>query len=205
MIHTEFAPVLLMIVGLLSYVLGSIPFGLLIARVMGLGDLRKLGSGNIGATNVLRTGSKLGAFLTLLLDAGKAGIAVLIARYVTVSDPAEILAGVMAFIGHCYPVWLRFQGGKGIATFFGLLFALSLPLGLISGATWLLVARVTRYSSLAALVTAVTAPGYALLIGSKLLSGALLGLAVLIFLRHKDNIARLRQGRETQIGGGDSG
>ena len=142
---------------LAGYLLGSIPFGIVVARLMGLGDLRQIGSGNIGATNVLRTGSKPGAALTLIADAGKAGAAVLLARALVADDAAQ-LAGLAAFFGHCYPIWLKFRGGKGVSTFFGLLFALAWPIGLAAGATWLIIAAIFRYSSLAALVTATLTP-----------------------------------------------
>ena len=140
-----------------GYLLGAIPFGIVTARVLGLGDLRQIGSGNIGATNVLRTGSKLGAALTLIGDAGKAGAAVLLARALAAEDAAQI-AGFAAFLGHCYPIWLKFKGGKGVATFFGLLFALAWPIGVAAGATWLATAAIFRYSSLAALLTAALTP-----------------------------------------------
>ncbi|MGB0799881.1 MAG: glycerol-3-phosphate acyltransferase, partial [Planktomarina sp.] len=134
-----------------GYLLGSVPFGIVVARALGLGDLRQIGSGNIGATNVLRTGSKLGAALTLIGDAGKAGAAVLVARALAGEDAAQ-LAGLAAFFGHCFPLWLGFRGGKGVATYFGLLFALAWPIGIIAGAVWLITAAIFRYSSLAALV-----------------------------------------------------
>ena len=147
----ETAPVLLLVTAVLGYLLGAIPFGIVIARLFGLGDLRQIGSGNIGATNVLRTGNKLAALLTLLLDAGKAGIAVAIGR-VTLGEDAAQLAGFAAFLGHLYPVYLGFRGGKGVATFFGTLLVLAWPVGLASGAVWLVMAKLMRYSSLAALV-----------------------------------------------------
>ncbi|MEM8979455.1 MAG: glycerol-3-phosphate 1-O-acyltransferase PlsY [Pseudomonadota bacterium] len=183
----------------LGYLFGSIPFGIVIARAFGLGDLRKIGSGNIGATNVLRTGNKLAAFLTLILDSGKAGIAVLIARAFAGEDAAQA-AGLAAFVGHCFPIWLGFKGGKGVATFYGLLFGLYWPLGLAAGATWLIVAAARRYSSLAALVSASTAPVWALLLGVPQTLVLLLVLAVLVFVRHAENIVRLQMGTETKIG-----
>ena len=137
----------------LGYLLGSIPFGMVLTKLMGLGNLRDIGSGNIGATNVLRTGSKKAAAATLILDGGKGAVAVLIARAFAGEDAAQI-AGVAAFIGHCYPVWLGFKGGKGVATFLGLLLALSWPVGLACCATWLAAAAVTRISSLSALFAA---------------------------------------------------
>lgn len=183
----------------LGYLLGSIPFGLVFARAFGLGDLRQIGSGNIGATNVLRTGNKLAAALTLLFDAGKAGFAVLIARLVAGEDAAQ-LAGLAAFFGHCFPVWLNFKGGKGVATFIGLLLALDVQAGLATCATWLLMAALFRYSSLAALFSALMAPAWMLMTGYGI--GIVLGLvlAMLIYWRHADNVTRLRAGTEPKIG-----
>jgi glycerol-3-phosphate acyltransferase PlsY len=188
-----------------GYLLGSIPFGLVITRAAGLGDIREIGSGNIGATNVLRTGRKDLALATLLLDAGKAAIALLIARAIMGESEHQIAvgltAGAAAFIGHCYPVWLGFKGGKGVATFFGVLFAGVWPLGVISGITWLAIATMFRYSSLAALCAAAIAPVAALVAGfswSEVIFT--LVLAMLIFWRHRANIARLRAGTEPRIG-----
>ncbi|MBK1635577.1 glycerol-3-phosphate 1-O-acyltransferase PlsY [Rhodovulum adriaticum] len=195
----ETAPLLLGVVVLLGYLLGAVPFGIVMARLFGLGDLRKIGSGNIGATNVLRTGNKLAAFLTLVLDAGKGGIAVLIAR-ATVGEDAAQLAGFAAFLGHLFPVYLGFKGGKGVATFLGTLLALAWPVGLAACGTWLAVAVALRYSSLSALVAAALAPVWALLLGhgSMTVLGALL--AVLIYIRHAANIRRLIAGTEPKIG-----
>jgi len=148
-----------LITALLAYLLGSVPFGIVIARIFGLGDLRKIGSGNIGATNVLRTGNKTAAALTVVLDAGKGAIAVLIARQFGGEAFAGI-AALSALLGHLYPVFLRFKGGKGVATFLGTLLALSWPVGLAACATWLATALVFRFSSLAAIVTALLAPVY---------------------------------------------
>jgi glycerol-3-phosphate acyltransferase PlsY len=185
----------------LGYLLGSVPFGMVLARLMGLGNLREIGSGNIGATNVLRTGNKGAAALTLLLDGGKGAVAVLLARAMAGEDAAQ-LAGLAAFIGHCYPVWLRFQGGKGVATFLGLLLALAWPVGIAACLTWLVTAAVARLSSLAALVAAVLSPVWALVLGHG--AAAALGacLAALILWRHRGNIARLRAGTEPRIGKG---
>ena len=188
-----------------GYLLGSIPFGLVLTRLAGVGDIRKIGSGNIGATNVLRTGRKDLALATLLLDAGKAGIALLLARWLASGTDYVIeiglLAGASAFIGHCYPVWLGFKGGKGVATFFGVLFAGIWPLGVIAGITWLAIATIFRISSLAALCAAAVAPLAAFIAGfswSEIIFA--LVLAVLIFWRHRANIARLRDGTEPRIG-----
>ena len=188
-----------------GYLLGSIPFGLVITRAAGLGDIRAVGSGNIGATNVLRTGRKDLALATLLLDAGKAAIALLIARALTNNTPSEIevglTAGAAAFLGHCYPVWLKFKGGKGIATYFGLLLFGMPPLGFVIAVTWLATAMMFRMSSLAGLVAASVAPLLAVIGGYTPAEVAFLAaLALLIFWTHRANIARLRAGTEPRIG-----
>jgi glycerol-3-phosphate acyltransferase PlsY len=182
-----------------GYLLGSIPFGMVIARALGLGDLRKIGSGNIGATNVLRTGNKAAALATLLLDSGKGAIAVLIARHFG-GDTAAMLAGGAAFLGHCFPIWLGFKGGKGVATFLGTLIALHWPLGLIACGVWLLTAVVSRISSLSALLAAALSPVFAWGLGRTDLMAVSLFMAVLIFVRHRPNIARLLDGSEPRIG-----
>ena len=182
-----------------GYLLGAIPFGIVTARILGLGDLRKIGSGNIGATNVLRTGSKLGAALTLIGDAGKAGAAVLLARALAAEDAAQI-SGFAAFFGHCYPIWLKFKGGKGVATFFGLLFALAWPIGVAAGATWLATAAIFRYSSLAALLTAALTPLWIILFSFSNLFFLSLCLAGVIYWRHRENITRLIRLQERRIG-----
>lgn len=183
----------------LGYLLGSVPFGILLARAMNLGDLRKIGSGNIGATNVLRTGNKKAAALTLLFDGAKGAVAVLLARQFSGEAAAQV-AALAAFWGHCYPVWLGFKGGKGVATFIGIMLALAWPIGLIVCATWLLVAVVTRYSSLSALLAAGMSPVFAVLLnyGDHGLIAMLL--AALIYWRHRENISRLRAGTESKIG-----
>ncbi|WP_417279188.1 glycerol-3-phosphate 1-O-acyltransferase PlsY [Celeribacter sp.] len=190
---------LMIITALLAYLLGSIPFGIVMARLFGLGDLRQIGSGNIGATNVLRTGNKVAAFLTLLGDSGKGALAVILARALLGEQLAGI-AGLFAMLGHLYPVFLRFKGGKGVATFLGTLLALSLPVGLLACGTWLLVAVITRYSSLSALIAALLAPIYTAFFYH--LHGAILVLILtgLIFYKHRENIARLKAGTETKIG-----
>lgn len=195
----ETGPALLGVVGLLAYVLGSVPFGIVMARLFGLGDLRQIGSGNIGATNVLRTGNKTAAALTLILDAAKGGIAVLIAGGLLGADAAQV-AGFAAFLGHCYPVFLGFKGGKGVATFLGTLLALAWPVGLAACATWAAVAALSRISSLSALVAAATAPIWALMLGLPETVALLVALAVLIGLRHDANIRRLIAGTEPRIG-----
>lgn len=192
-----------------GYLLGSIPFGLVLTRLAGLGDIRQIGSGNIGATNVLRTGRKDIALATLLLDAGKAAAALLLARAFAeagglseeVQRQIGLVAGAAAFIGHCFPVWLKFKGGKGVATFFGVLFAGIWPLGIMAAITWLAVATIFRYSSLAALSAAAMAPFMAMIASFSWSEIAFtLVLAVLIFWRHAANIARLRAGTEPKIG-----
>ena len=189
----------LCLVALGGYLLGSVPFGIVMARLFGLGDLRQIGSGNIGATNVLRTGSKAAAALTLIFDGGKGAAAVLLARSLVGEDAAQ-LAGLMAFLGHCFPVWLGFQGGKGVATFLGLLLALYWPVGIACCATWLICALVFRISSLSALVSAATSAVWLFLFGQVSTVALALALTLVIFWRHKENISRLRQGAEPKIG-----
>lgn len=189
----------LVLVALGAYLLGSIPFGLLITRAMGLGDLRAIGSGNIGATNVLRTGNKGAAAATLLLDGAKGAAAVLLARHFA-GEGAALVAGGAAFLGHCFPVWLGFRGGKGVATFLGVLLALAPVVGLISCATWLVVAKVTKISSLSALVAAALSPLWLALIGPPRSVWLGLALAALVFARHHANIRRLIAGTEPRIG-----
>lgn len=192
-------PVALAVVAVLSYLLGSIPFGVVIARVMGLGDLRAIGSGNIGATNVLRTGSKGAAAATLVLDAAKGGVAVLIARALTAEDGAQV-AALASFLGHLFPVWLGFRGGKGVATHLGTLLALAWPAGLLACATWLAVAAALRWSSLAALVAVAAAPVWLALTGQAQAVALAVALGALVWLRHRANIARLLAGTEPKIG-----
>ena len=194
-------------VALAGYLLGSIPFGVVLTRAFGAGDVRQIGSGNIGATNVLRTGRKDLAIATLLLDAGKGAAALLLARYLLGNEAAAAIAGVAAFMGHLFPVWLGFKGGKGVATFFGLILAAWWPLGLLAAATWLLLAFTLRYSSLAALAAAAATPVYAVLpiavlglpVGKPILIMTIFT-AILIFIRHHENIGRLVKGTEPKIG-----
>jgi acyl phosphate:glycerol-3-phosphate acyltransferase len=182
----------------LAYLLGSIPFGLVLTRLGGYGDIRHIGSGNIGATNVLRTGNRMLAVLTLLLDAGKGAAAVLIAAEFG-PDMAALAAGA-AFLGHVFPIWLGFKGGKGVATAGGILLAYAWPVGLAALGTWLLIAVVTRYSSLAALVTAVLAPLYAWVVMREIQpTEVVLFLGAVILLRHAANIRRLLTGNESKI------
>lgn len=186
---------------LVGYLLGSIPFGLILTRLVGLGDIREVGSGNIGATNVLRTGNKKIAAATLLLDGLKGTFAVLIIALFTSHPLLPLIAGLAAFMGHCFPVWLKFQGGKGVATFFGVTLAWSWPVGLLCLASWIAVAALTRYSSLAALVTVAVSPLFYVIMGKTEIAivGALL--ALIVVWRHRDNIDRLLAGKETRIGG----
>jgi glycerol-3-phosphate acyltransferase PlsY len=191
--------VILALVFLAAYLIGSIPFGVLIARALGLGDLRKIGSGNIGATNVLRTGNKGAAAATLLLDGAKGAVAVLAGRYLAGETAAE-LAGLGAFLGHLYPVWLRFRGGKGVATFLGVMLAFAWPVGLAACATWAAFAAAFRYSSLAALAAAISAPVWLVVLGPADAAWLGLVLASLVLLRHRANIHRLLGGTEPRIG-----
>lgn len=193
------APDVLALVALLSYLLGSIPFGLVITRAMGLGDLRAIGSGNIGATNVLRTGNKPAALATLLLDAAKGGIAVLIARAAVGEDAAQ-LAGLCSFLGHLFPVWLRFKGGKGVATFLGTLLALAWPVGLAACATWAVTAAITRISSLSALVAAALSSLWVFLFDRGTMIILVAVLTLLVYYRHSANLARIKAGTEPKIG-----
>jgi len=183
-----------------GFLIGSIPFGLLLTRLAGLGDIRKIGSGNIGATNVLRTGRKDLAALTVLLDAIKGAAAVLIAGHW--GPDMMLAAGLGALLGHMFPPWLRFRGGKGVATALGIILALSWLVGLATCATWLLVAVVLRYSSLSGLLSLAAAPVYAWFIGGDLQLAQFAAIvAVLIWLRHHANIRRLLRGEEPRIDG----
>lgn len=190
---------LLLLTAVLAYLLGSIPFGIVITRALGLGDLRQIGSGNIGATNVLRTGNKGAALATLVLDAAKGGIAVLIARATLAEDAAQ-LAGLAAFLGHLFPVWLGFRGGKGVATFLGILLALSWPVGLAVCGTWLVAALVTRTSSIGALVSAASASLWLLWFNEGRMLVLVFLLTVLVYLRHAENLRRIKAGTEPKIG-----
>jgi len=184
----------------LAYLLGSIPFGIVITRALGLGDLRQIGSGNIGATNVLRTGHRGAALATLLLDAAKGGIAVLVARAALGGEDAAQLAGLAAFIGHLFPVWLRFKGGKGVATFLGTLIALSWPVGLAACATWAVTAMIFRTSSIAALMAAGLTPLWLLYMNEGLLLVLTFVLTVLVYIRHAENLKRIKAGTEPKFG-----
>lgn len=184
---------------LAGYLLGSIPFGLVLTKLAGLGDIREIGSGNIGATNVLRTGRKGLALATLLLDGGKGAIAAAIA-WALMGETAGLIAGFAAVLGHNFPVWLKFKGGKGVATTIGVILVTAWPVGLGAIATWLLMANLFRISSLAALTALALSPVYALLLGKPEQAIMFAGLAVLGFIRHEANIRRLLKGEEPKLG-----
>ncbi len=183
----------------MGYLLGSIPFGLILAKVMGLGNLRQIGSGNIGATNVLRTGNKAAAALTLLFDAGKGAAAVLLARAFAGEDAVQV-AALMAFLGHCFPIWLGFKGGKGVATFLGLWLALDWRVGVACCLTWLVAAAIWRISSVGALAAAALSTTWVVVLtdGSSFVLGIILTL--LVYWRHNANVARIKAGTEPKIG-----
>lgn len=189
-------PFLAALVG--GYLLGSIPFGLVLTKLAGLGDVRKIGSGNIGATNVLRTGNKFLALMTLVLDGGKGAAAALLAG--TMSQDMAVLAAAGALLGHLFPVWLKFKGGKGMATYLGIMLAIAWPVGILCCLTWLATAVIFRFSSLATLVAAACGPIFAIWLADPQrmeLAGAL---ALLVFIRHHQNIRRLLRGEEPKIG-----
>ena len=183
-----------------GYLLGSVPFGLLLTRLTGAGDLRAIGSGNIGATNVLRTGRKGLAAATLLLDLAKGFAAVVLARHFA-GDGLAAFAGAAAVLGHCFPVWLRFRGGKGVATLMGVCLGLAWPIGLAYAVVWLGMLALTRISSLGGMSAAVAAPFAALALGFQLEAAVLAALAALVLWLHRANIGRLREGTEPRIGG----
>lgn len=195
----ESSTTVLIIWAVVGYLMGSIPYGILLTRMMGLGNLRDIGSGNIGATNVLRTGSKKAAALTLLLDAAKGAVAILLARMVAAEDAVQV-AALFAMLGHCFPVWLRFKGGKGVATFLGIMLALAWLVGIGCCILWLLAAAITRVSSMGGLAAAsgstillvVLGYGYALLLG--------IALTIILYVRHRPNIIRIKAGTEPKIG-----
>ena len=190
---------LMIAVAVLSYVLGSVPFGIVITRMMGLGDLRAIGSGNIGATNVLRTGNKGAAAATLVLDAAKGAVAVLIARAMVGEDAAQ-LAALCSFLGHLFPVWLQFKGGKGVATFLGTLLALDWRVGLACCATWAVAAAVTRISSLSALTAAALSTFWLIVFDQGQMIFLVMVLTLLVYARHWANLERIKNGTEPKIG-----
>ncbi|MBY0396797.1 MAG: glycerol-3-phosphate 1-O-acyltransferase PlsY [Thermoleophilia bacterium] len=193
------APGTMALVAALAYLLGSVPFGVIVTRMLGLGDLRKIGSGNIGATNVLRTGNRGAAAATLILDGAKGAAAVLLARAWAGEDAAQ-LAALAAFLGHLFPVWLGFRGGKGVATFLGTLLALAWPVGVAACATWLAAAVLTRISSMGALAAGLLAGLWAILLGHREMVALVLILAALVIVRHAPNIRRILAGTEPRIG-----
>ena len=182
----------------LGYVLGSIPFGVILTRMAGAGNLHEIGSGGTGATNVLRTGRKGLAAATLILDLLKGVAVVLVAR--SVWPGMEALAGVGAIIGHCYPLWLRFRGGKGVATLMGVCLGLAWPIGIVFAVVWIGVLAVTRISSAGGMAAAIAAPIAAQLLGHQLDAPALAAMALVVLWRHRDNIRRLLAGKEPRIG-----
>ena len=192
-------PLALIVTAVLGYLLGSVPFGLVVTRAMGLGDPRGIGSGNIGATNVLRTGRKGLALATLLADAGKGILAVVIGRLI--APEAGLIAGLFAFLGHVFPVWLGFKGGKGIAVFLGIVGAISWPVGIMACAIWLGVALITRYSSLSALTMTAAVPFLVGIFDRPATGYAIAGLTLVAFYAHRANIERLLKGLEPRIGG----
>ncbi len=190
-------PVLALLIG---YFLGSIPFGVILTRIAGAGDLRQIGSGNIGATNVLRTGRKGLAATTLLLDMLKGAAAIYLVGYLF-GDDLKLLAGVGAFVGHCWPVWLKFKGGKGVATLMGIVAALSWQVGLVYALVWIAMLALTRISSLAGMAAALSAPVASFFFGRLSMVPMALGLALLVLWKHRDNIGRLLRGEEPKVGG----
>ena len=195
----ENSAVVLTLWATIGYLLGSIPFGIVVARMLNLGNLRDIGSGNIGATNVLRTGNKKAAALTLIFDAAKGAVVLLLARNFAGEDAAQ-LAAVMAILGHCFPIWLKFKGGKGVATFIGIMLAYSFPVGAACCVAWLIGAFGWRISSMGALVSASASTFLLVLMsgGSALFMGIFLTL--MVFFRHRENITRIRLGTEPKIG-----
>jgi glycerol-3-phosphate acyltransferase PlsY len=192
-------PLILALVAILSYLIGSVPFGIVITRAMGLGDLRQIGSGNIGATNVLRTGNKGAALATLLLDAAKGGVAVATARWLVGPDAAQV-AALFSFLGHLFPVWLGFRGGKGVATFLGTLIVLDWRVGAAACATWAVTAAITRVSSLSALVAAAMTTVWLLVFKDGQMLFLIVVLTILIYWKHWPNLERIKAGTEPKIG-----
>ena len=190
----------LIVAAVFGYLLGSVPFGLLLTRAAGLGDIRQVGSGNIGATNVLRTGRKGLALATLILDGAKGAVAVLAARILEMPEAIALVAGAAAILGHLFPVWLRFKGGKGVATSLGTLLAADWVVGVGACIVWLVTAFLFRYSSLAALVCVAAAPLVAGIIGRADVAILALVAGILVWIRHRENIARLIKGAEPRIG-----
>ena len=183
---------------LFAYLIGSIPFGIIISRIMGLGNLRDIGSGNIGATNVLRTGNKLAAILTLIFDLLKGAIAVIITYYIFNDTTAQI-AALSSFLGHCFPIWLKFKGGKGVATFIGISLALYWPAGILICLTWVLTAFLSRISSLSALISSLSSILWVWILGVPSAVFVMTVLTILIWYRHIENIKRIIKNTEPKI------
>ena len=188
----------ILLVAITSYLIGSVPFGLILAKLLGLGNLRDIGSGNIGATNVLRTGNKLAAILTLVFDLGKGALAVLTAS-LFYGEAAAQIAGLASFLGHCFPVWLKFKGGKGVATFIGILLAFYWPAGILTCLTWLSTAFISRISSLSALISSAASIFWIWLLDKPDAVFVITTLTIFIWLRHRNNISRIIAGTETKI------
>ncbi len=193
---------MILILFVAGYLLGSIPFGVVLTRLFGAGDLRQIGSGNIGATNVLRTGRKGLAAATLVLDGLKGAVSVVLARHFVpeLGDHAAMIAGAAAMIGHCYPIWLKFKGGKGVATLLGVSAALAWPIGVVFALVWISTVLIFRISSLGGMLGAVSAPIAALVMGNMVFAAGLAGLALIVLRRHSENITRLRAGTEPRVG-----
>lgn len=183
---------------LFAYLIGSIPFGIIISKIMGLGNLRNIGSGNIGATNVLRTGNKLAAILTLIFDLLKGAIAVIITYYIFNDTTAQI-AALSSFLGHCFPIWLKFKGGKGVATFIGISLALYWPAGILICLTWVLIAFLSRTSSLSALISSLSSILWLWVLGAPSAVFIMTVLTILIWYRHIENIKRIIKNTEPKI------
>jgi len=183
---------------LFAYLIGSIPFGIIISKIMGLGNLRNIGSGNIGATNVLRTGNKLAAILTLIFDLLKGAIAVIITYYIFNDTTAQI-AALSSFLGHCFPIWLKFKGGKGVATFIGISLALYWPAGILICLTWVLIAFLSRISSLSALISSLSSILWVWVLGAPSAVFIMTVLTILIWYRHIENIKRIIKNTEPKI------
>ncbi|MDB2337619.1 glycerol-3-phosphate 1-O-acyltransferase PlsY [Amylibacter sp.] len=186
------------LIAITGYLIGSIPFGIIIAKIMGLGNLRNIGSGNIGATNVLRTGNKLAAILTLIFDLSKGTVVVILARLLF-DDSAAQIAGLASFLGHCFPVWLGFKGGKGVATFIGITLALYWPAGILTCLTWILIAYISRISSLSALLSSISSIVWIWICGMPNATFIMIILTIFIWLRHKENIKRIIKNTEPRI------
>ena len=188
----------IILIAITGYLIGSIPFGIIIAKIMGLGNLRNIGSGNIGATNVLRTGNKLAAILTLIFDLSKGAVVVILARLLF-DDSAAQISGLGSFLGHCFPVWLGFKGGKGVATFIGITLALYWPAGILTCLTWISIAYISRISSLSALLSSISSIVWIWICGMPNATFIMIILTIFIWVRHKENIKRIVKNTEPRI------